>query len=162
MISSLRHVEALEKVALLTGITGQDGSYLAEFLLNKGYKVHGIIRRSSSFNTGRLERSVSRYVIASLPGQPSKLLKKVWQYHWGEFRGVSDKIYELVSVTGDQRVSLGWRGPSQWSWKWVGSVWPSLMYFQIFSKLGPFWAPRFLKWLSLHNAVIHNEVIFPC
>ena len=77
MISSLRHVEALEKVALLTGITGQDGSYLAEFLLNKGYKVHGIIRRSSSFNTGRLERSVSRYVIASLPGQPSKLLKKV-------------------------------------------------------------------------------------
>lgn len=44
-----------EKVALITGITGQDGSYLAEFLLEKGYHVHGIIRRSSSFNTGRLE-----------------------------------------------------------------------------------------------------------
>ncbi|XP_055021089.1 GDP-mannose 4,6 dehydratase [Boleophthalmus pectinirostris] len=43
------------KVALITGITGQDGSYLAEFLLQKGYKVHGIIRRSSSFNTGRIE-----------------------------------------------------------------------------------------------------------
>ena len=43
------------KVALITGITGQDGSYLAEFLLEKGYKVHGIKRRSSSFNTGRLE-----------------------------------------------------------------------------------------------------------
>merc|ERR1712061_659442 len=42
------------KVALLTGITGQDGSYLAEFLLKKGYEVHGIIRRSSSFNTGRI------------------------------------------------------------------------------------------------------------
>merc|ERR1712045_489949 len=42
------------KVALLTGITGQDGSYLAEFLLEKGYEVHGIIRRSSSFNTGRI------------------------------------------------------------------------------------------------------------
>lgn len=41
--------------ALITGITGQDGSYLAEFLLEKGYDVHGIIRRSSSFNTGRLE-----------------------------------------------------------------------------------------------------------
>jgi GDPmannose 4,6-dehydratase len=41
--------------ALITGITGQDGSYLAEFLLNKGYEVHGLIRRSSSFNTGRLE-----------------------------------------------------------------------------------------------------------
>jgi GDPmannose 4,6-dehydratase len=43
------------KVALITGITGQDGSYLAEFLLEKGYEVHGIIRRSSSFNTGRIE-----------------------------------------------------------------------------------------------------------
>jgi len=42
-------------VALVTGITGQDGSYLAEFLLNKGYVVHGLIRRSSSFNTGRIE-----------------------------------------------------------------------------------------------------------
>ena len=42
------------KRALITGITGQDGSYLAELLLKKGYEVHGIIRRSSSFNTGRL------------------------------------------------------------------------------------------------------------
>lgn len=42
-------------VALVTGITGQDGSYLAELLLNKGYKVHGIIRRSSSINTGRID-----------------------------------------------------------------------------------------------------------
>jgi GDPmannose 4,6-dehydratase len=42
-------------VALITGITGQDGAYLAEFLLGKGYRVHGIRRRSSSFNTGRLE-----------------------------------------------------------------------------------------------------------
>ncbi|MBK5218440.1 MAG: GDP-mannose 4,6-dehydratase [Thermoleophilia bacterium] len=43
------------KRALLTGLTGQDGSYLAELLLDKGYEVHGIIRRSSSFNTGRIE-----------------------------------------------------------------------------------------------------------
>lgn len=43
------------KVALVTGITGQDGSYLAEFLLAKGYLVHGLIRRSSSFNTGRID-----------------------------------------------------------------------------------------------------------
>ena len=41
--------------ALITGITGQDGSFLAEFLLEKGYDVHGIIRRSSSLNTGRIE-----------------------------------------------------------------------------------------------------------
>lgn len=45
----------MQKIALITGITGQDGSFLAEFLLEKGYEVHGIIRRSSSFNTGRIE-----------------------------------------------------------------------------------------------------------
>ena len=43
------------KRALITGITGQDGSYLAELLLDKGYEVHGIIRRSSSFNTERID-----------------------------------------------------------------------------------------------------------
>ena len=43
------------KKALITGITGQDGSYLTEILLEKGYEVHGIIRRSSSFNTGRID-----------------------------------------------------------------------------------------------------------
>lgn len=45
----------MKKIALITGITGQDGSFLAEFLIDKGYEVHGIIRRSSSFNTGRIE-----------------------------------------------------------------------------------------------------------
>src|ERR1044071_2828519 len=45
----------MAKKALITGITGQDGSYLAEFLLAKGYEVHGIIRRASTFNTGRLD-----------------------------------------------------------------------------------------------------------
>src|SRR5690348_6422352 len=43
------------KRALVTGITGQDGSYLAELLLEKGYEVHGMVRRSSSFNTGRID-----------------------------------------------------------------------------------------------------------
>ena len=47
------------KIALITGITGQDGSYLAEILLQKGYIVHGIIRRSSSFNTGRIDHLYS-------------------------------------------------------------------------------------------------------
>ena len=45
----------MKKIALITGITGQDGSYLAEFLLEKGYEVHGVKRRSSSFNTGRID-----------------------------------------------------------------------------------------------------------
>ena len=44
-----------KKVALITGVTGQDGSYLAEFLLNKGYEVHGLKRRSSSFNSARID-----------------------------------------------------------------------------------------------------------
>jgi len=43
------------KKALITGITGQDGSYLAEFLLHKGYEVHGLIRRASTFNTERID-----------------------------------------------------------------------------------------------------------
>ena len=47
------------KIALITGITGQDGSYLAELLLEKGYVVHGIKRRASSFNTDRLSKSLS-------------------------------------------------------------------------------------------------------
>ena len=45
----------MAKTALITGITGQDGAYLAEFLLAKGYRVHGIKRRASSFNTGRID-----------------------------------------------------------------------------------------------------------
>src|ERR1700690_2389460 len=45
----------LSKTALITGITGQDGAYLAEFLLNKGYTVHGVKRRASSFNTDRID-----------------------------------------------------------------------------------------------------------
>jgi len=47
------------KIALITGITGQDGSYLAELLLDKSYEVHGIIRRSSSFNTGRIDHIIN-------------------------------------------------------------------------------------------------------
>jgi GDPmannose 4,6-dehydratase len=60
--------------ALITGITGQDGSYLAEYLLSKGYEVHGIIRRSSSFNTGRIEG------IYQDPHQPKPRLK----LHYGD------------------------------------------------------------------------------
>ena len=49
----------MKKSALITGITGQDGSYLAEFLLDKGYVVHGIKRRASSFNTERIDHLIS-------------------------------------------------------------------------------------------------------
>ena len=53
----------MSKVALITGITGQDGSFLAEFLIEKGYEVHGILRRSSSFNTGRIEEASSELAL---------------------------------------------------------------------------------------------------
>src|SRR5207302_2059905 len=57
LISKTRRIcqTNMAKKALITGITGQDGSYLAELLLSKGYEVHGVIRRASTFNTGRLE-----------------------------------------------------------------------------------------------------------
>ena len=58
------------KRALITGITGQDGSYLAELLLEKGYIVHGIIRRSSSFNTSRIDHIYrDRHEVSQSPEQ---------------------------------------------------------------------------------------------
>src|SRR5712692_5496778 len=51
-------VESAPKVALIAGVTGQDGAYLAEFLLSKGYVVHGVKRRSSSFNTARIDHLI--------------------------------------------------------------------------------------------------------
>ena len=53
----------MTKKALITGITGQDGSYLAELLLEKGYEVHGLVRRSSSFNTWRIDHVRDRLVL---------------------------------------------------------------------------------------------------
>jgi len=51
----------MPKRALITGITGQDGSYLAELLLGKGYEVHGVRRRSSSFNTSRIDHLINDF-----------------------------------------------------------------------------------------------------
>jgi GDPmannose 4,6-dehydratase len=76
------------KVALITGITGQDGSYLAEFLLAKGYEVHGLIRRSSSFNTGRIDH------IYVDPHQPNPRLR----LHYGDLMdgvGITNLIREI-------------------------------------------------------------------
>jgi len=76
------------KVALITGITGQDGSYLAEYLLAKGYEVHGLIRRSSSFNTGRIDH------IYEDPHQPNPRLK----LHYGDLMdgvGITNLIREV-------------------------------------------------------------------
>jgi len=86
------------KKALVTGITGQDGSYLAEFLLNKGYEVYGIIRRSSSFNTGRIKH------IFQDPHEKDARLKLVYgdlddssTIHKIVSKILPDEIYNLAS-----------------------------------------------------------------
>merc|ERR1719199_1564650 len=84
-------------VALITGITGQDGSYLAEFLLKKGYEVHGIIRRSSSFNTGRIE---------DLYQDPHVDHAKLF-LHYGDLTD-STNLFEIISkVRPDELYNLG-------------------------------------------------------
>lgn len=85
------------KVALITGITGQDGSYLAELLLKKGYQVHGIIRRSSSFNTGRLSR------IYQEPGSENQRLF----LHYGDLLDGSRLSSILRTVQPDEVYNLG-------------------------------------------------------
>ena len=83
--------------ALVTGITGQDGSYLAEFLLSKGYEVHGIIRRSSSFNTQRLEH------IYQDPHQEDARL----YLHYGDLTDSSVLSRLLLDIEPDEIYNLG-------------------------------------------------------
>src|SRR5881394_864904 len=83
----------MQKRALITGITGQDGSYLAELLLSKGYEVHGIIRRASTFNTGRLDH------IYADPHQSSVRLK----LHYGDLSDAS-ALARLLSVIEPQEI----------------------------------------------------------
>jgi GDPmannose 4,6-dehydratase len=85
------------KKALITGITGQDGSYLAEFLLKKGYEVHGIIRRSSSFNTERLEE------IYQDPHTPHQQLF----LHYGDLSDASGINRLLRQIAPDEIYNLG-------------------------------------------------------
>ncbi|XP_034941604.1 GDP-mannose 4,6 dehydratase [Chelonus insularis] len=77
------------RVALITGITGQDGSYLAEFLLEKGYEVHGIIRRASSFNTGRIEH---------LYADPKSHRQEKMKLHWGDMTDSSSLVKVIATV----------------------------------------------------------------
>ena len=83
----------MSKVVLITGITGQDGSYLAEFLLEKGYEVHGIVRRASISNTARIDHLIEKNVIKLHDGDlsdSSGLIRLV-----GEIR--PDEIYNLAA-----------------------------------------------------------------
>jgi len=87
----------MSKRALITGITGQDGSYLAEFLLEKGYQVWGIIRRSSSFNTGRIDH------IYQDPHAPDRRLHLVY----GDLNDASSLNTILKVVRPDEVYNLG-------------------------------------------------------
>jgi GDPmannose 4,6-dehydratase len=85
------------KKALITGVTGQDGSYLAEFLLEKGYEVHGIKRRSSLFNTQRIDH------IYEDPHAPNPQLK----LHYGDLTDSSNLTRILSEVEPDEVYNLG-------------------------------------------------------
>src|SRR5882762_4321851 len=83
----------MAKKALITGITGQDGSYLAELLLGKGYEVHGIIRRASTFNTGRLEHIYS----------DPHLSKTSMRLHYGDLSDASS-LARLIGKIGPEEI----------------------------------------------------------
>ena len=85
------------KKALITGITGQDGSYLAEFLLAKGYEVHGIKRRSSTFNTQRIDH------IYEDPHKSSQRLK----LHYGDLSDSSNLTRIIQETQPDEIYNLG-------------------------------------------------------
>jgi GDPmannose 4,6-dehydratase len=85
------------KVALITGITGQDGSYLAEFLLNKGYQVHGIKRRSSSLNTERIDHIY----------QDPHVENKNFTLHYGDLTDSSNLTRIIKEVCPDEVYNLG-------------------------------------------------------
>jgi GDPmannose 4,6-dehydratase len=85
------------KIALISGITGQDGSYLTELLISKGYEVHGIIRRSSSFNTGRLQ-----HLYEDQHEQPSK-----FKLHYGDLSDSTNLVYIIAQVQPTEIYNLG-------------------------------------------------------
>lgn len=88
------------KKALITGINGQDGSYLAEFLLEKGYEVHGIIRRSSTFNTERIEHLYIDNLIKDLHAQQKIKL------HYGDMTDATNLIRLIQALKPDEIYNL--------------------------------------------------------
>jgi len=89
--------EAMKKVALITGITGQDGSYLAELLLRKGYEVHGIKRRASSFNTERVDHIY----------QDNHVNNQNFFLHYGDLTDSSNLTRIIKDVQPDEVYNLG-------------------------------------------------------
>lgn len=90
----------MAKTALITGITGQDGSYLAEFLLEKGYQVHGILRRTSSFNTGRIEHLYFEEWVRDMKQQ------RLINLHYGDMTDSSSLLRIIQIVQPDEIYNL--------------------------------------------------------
>jgi len=88
------------KRALITGVTGQDGSFLAEFLLEKGYEVHGVIRRSSSYNQERLEDILSTEEAEALKNH------KNFHLHYGDITDTSNIIRLISEIRPDEIYNL--------------------------------------------------------
>ena len=88
------------KIALITGITGQDGSFLAEFLLQKGYEVHGILRRSSSFNTARIEHLYFEEWVRDMKQ------RRLINLHYGDMTDSSSLIRIIQQVQPDEIYNL--------------------------------------------------------
>src|SRR3954466_6559219 len=110
------------KKALITGITGQDGSYLAEQLIDKGYEVHGVVRRSSSFNTDRLdhlyrdphERGVKLIMHYGDLTESSRLVKLVYEIQPDEVYHLGAQSHVRVSFdTPEYTSDAGGMGPSR-------------------------------------------------
>jgi GDPmannose 4,6-dehydratase len=93
----MNSTNTLPKVALITGITGQDGSYLAEFLLEKGYTVHGIKRRSSSFNTERVDHIY----------QDPHIDNAKFKLHYGDLSDTSNLVRIVQETQPDEIYNLG-------------------------------------------------------
>jgi GDPmannose 4,6-dehydratase len=87
----------MTKRALITGVTGQDGAYLAELLLQKGYEVHGIVRRASSFNTGRIDH------LYQDPHTPNARLR----LHYGDLTDATNLLRVIQQVQPDEIYNLG-------------------------------------------------------
>ena len=90
--------------ALITGITGQDGSYLAELLLDKGYEVHGIIRRSSSFNTGRIDHIYNNPELSGATPQSGGMAGPFRYLAWPEERAAT--IFSMASACSSMLATI--------------------------------------------------------
>ena len=106
----------MKKIALISGITGQDGSFLAEFLIEKGYEVHGILRRSSSFNTARIEHLYLDEWVRDMKKE------RLVNLHYGDMTDSSSLIRIIQQVQPDEIYNLAaqfacWKLSASLEWR---------------------------------------------